>query len=258
MKNCVLIGSGNVAWSLAPALQDAGYNVSQVWSRNPYHAAELAAEVGADAIIDLAEIRHDADIYIITVTDDGIASLASRLTARDGLCVHTSGSVNADALSPITDTYGVLYPLQTFTKGRVTELSDVPVYIEAADPATLERIREVASAISSRVRCADSRQRRRIHAAAVFACNFTNHLWAIADRLLRQTGDGLSVLYPLITETTRKAMEMPPLDAQTGPARRGDKRIVSAHIHALDADDARVYAAISESIMKTYTADERD
>lgn len=260
MKDCVIVGAGNVAWSLAMALREAGVAVRQVWSRTAEHAEELAAAVGAEAVTDTAQIAPDAGIYIIAVADDAISSLAGRLANRGGLWVHTSGSVGASSLKKITSTYGVFYPLQTFTRGRVTPIAGVPVYVEGADAETLAAIEQLAGKLTDKVRRADSNERRRVHAAAVFACNFTNHLWAIADRLLRRSGDDLSVLYPLIEETTRKAMEMPPAEAQTGPARRGDKRVVAAHIHALDADDARVYAAISESIMKTYFPDnnERD
>lgn len=256
MTSCVILGAGNVAWSLASTLRDAGVEIHQIWSRNPEHAAELAATVGANPITNLNDIAADADIYIMSVVDDAIASIASRMAGRGGLWVHTSGSVAADALLPITPTYGVLYPLQTFTRGRTTPLQGVPIYVEASDTDSLVAIETLAARLTDKVRRADSQQRRRVHAAAVFACNFTNHLWAIADRLLHRSGDDLSVLYPLIEETTRKAMEMPPEEAQTGPARRGDRRVIAAHIHALDADDARIYALLSENILKTYFPDD--
>lgn len=256
MTSCVILGAGNVAWSLASALRDAGVDIRQIWSRNPEHAAALAAAVGSNPITDLNDVAAGADIYIVSVVDDAIASIASRMADRGGLWVHTSGSVAANALSPVTATYGVLYPLQTFTRGRTTPLRGVPVYVEASDDASLSSIESLASRLTDKVRRADSRQRRRVHAAAVFACNFTNRLWAIADRLLRRSGDDLSVLYPLIEETTRKAMEMPPEEAQTGPARRGDRRVIAAHIHALDGDDARIYALLSENILKTYFPDD--
>lgn len=249
---CTILGAGNVAWSLAIALKKAGIEVSQIWSRTPEKTATLAEKVGAEAVDVLDMIRPGADIYIISVHDDAIASLARRLSGFGGTWVHTSGSIDADTLKPITPTYGVLYPLQTFTVGRETPLDDVPVYIEGSDEQTAGFIGQIAQRISHNVKRVDSRGRRRVHAAAVFACNFTNHMWAIADRLLRRNGDDLSVLYPLIGETTRKIMEMSPADAQTGPARRGDRRVIANHIHALDADEARVYAAVSDSIMKDY------
>lgn len=250
---CVVLGAGNVAWSLAPALDDAGVEVVQIWSRTVSKSEKLAARIpGSSVARKLDEIIPDADLYILAVHDDAIASIASALGYRGGLWVHTSGSVDASALSPVTDTYGVLYPLQTFSHGHLTDLETVPVYVEGNNPDTELRIECIARAISSDVKLADTPRRRKLHAAAVFACNFTNHMWAIADRLLRESGSDLSVLYPLIEETSRKAMAMPPADAQTGPARRGDLRVMQGHIEALSPDDARIYRLISNDIMKSF------
>ncbi len=250
---CVVLGAGNVAWSLAPALSAAGIEVAQIWSRTPSRSEELAAQLPVCSVArTLDELIPDADIYILAVHDDAIAPIASELGHRGGLWVHTSGSVDASVLAPVTDTYGVLYPLQTFSRGRLTDFSAVPVYVEGSTADTALRIESIARAISSDVKPADSAQRRRLHAAAVFACNFTNHMWAIADRLLHESGADLSVLYPLIEETSRKAMTMPPAEAQTGPARRGDLRVMQGHLGALAPDDAEIYRIISRSIMKSF------
>lgn len=250
---CVVLGAGNVAWSLAPALAAAGLDVVQVWGRNAEKASALASTIdGCNAVSNPEDIIKDADLYVMAVHDDAIAPLAATLGRREGIWVHTSGSVDADALSPITDTFGVLYPLQTFSYGRHTSLSDVPVYVEGSDSATGLQIESIARAISSDVRLSDSARRRRVHAAAVFACNFANHLWDTADNLLRQSGDDLSVLYPLLRETTEKALSMPPHDAQTGPARRGDTRVMQAHLSALSREDSEVYKLLSNRIMKSF------
>lgn len=250
---CVVLGAGNVAWSLAPALSAAGIDVAQIWSRTPAKSEALAAQLpGCSVALSLDRIIPDADIYILAVHDDAIARIASELGYRGGLWVHTSGSVDASALAPVTDTYGVLYPLQTFSHGHLTDFASVPVYIEGSTPDTTLRIESIARSISSDVQPADSAQRRRLHAAAVFACNFTNHMWAIADRLLHESGTDLSVLYPLIEETARKAVTIPPSEAQTGPARRGDLRVMQGHIGALQPEDAEIYRIISRSIMKSF------
>lgn len=250
---CVILGAGNVAWSLAPALNAAGIRVIQIWSRTPARSEELAAKIsGCSVALMLEDIVPDADLYILAVHDDAIAQIAAALGRRGGLWAHTSGSVDASALVPVTDTYGVLYPLQTFSHGRLTDFSSLPVYIEGSDSDTALRLECIARAISSDVKPADTARRRRLHAAAVFACNFTNHLWAIADRLLRESGADLSVLYPLIEETFRKATSMPPAEAQTGPARRGDIRVMKGHLAALSPEDAEIYSLLSRSIMKSY------
>ena len=95
--------------------------------------------------------------------------------------------------------------------------------------------------------------RAKLHAAAVYACNFTNHLWAIADDILRrETGTDLGVLRPLLEETMRKALTMRPADGQTGPARRGDRGVIEKHKSLLTQDEAQLYETLSQHIMDYY------
>ena len=167
--------------------------------------------------------------------------------------LHTSGGVECRELAPLTENYGVFYPLQTFSKGRAVDLSEVPVFIEGATERTLAVARQLAESISPKVYEADGAARARLHAAAVFACNFANHLWAIADDVLRrETATDLSVLYPLLRETMSKAMTMQPGDAQTGPARRGDRGVIEKHKSLLTDDEAALYETLSQHIIDRY------
>ncbi len=252
----VIIGSGNVASALAPALENAGaIETVAVYSPTPGHAAALASKLkSAVAVSDKKAIPADADLYLMAVKDDAIAALASELTpVTEALWLHTSGGVPASALSPLSGRYGVFYPLQTFSKGVEVDIAEVPIFVEAADKADEELVVSLARTISPKVHHADGTTRCRMHAAAVFACNFTNHLWAIADDILRrETGTDLTVLYPLLRETMSKAMKMRPAEAQTGPAVRGDRGVIDKHASLLQPDEAALYRTISDSILKYY------
>lgn len=251
----VIIGSGNVASALAPALESAGIGISQIWSRDIAHAVRLAETLGSDPLPtdDLSQIRPGEDLYLVSVADDAIRPIAESLNGFGGLWAHTSGSVPAAALAPITGSYGVFYPLQTFTRGIAVDMAEVPLYIEGSTPTVEHFLLDLARKISRRVSVADSARRRRLHAAAVFACNFVNYMWSVADDILREEGDDISVLFPLIEETMRK-MEATadPASVQTGPARRDDRSVMEGHLHLLPPEQAELYRIISSKITNRY------
>lgn len=249
----VMLGSGNVATHLARALHSAGADVVQVYNHHISGAERLAAEVGAAATAAVDEIADDADLYIISVTDDAIAPLAEALGKRGGVWVHTSGTTPASVLAPVTGSYGVLYPLQTFSRDVEVDMSSVPIFTEAATPEALELVDSVARSISRTVSHADSEKRKLLHISAVFACNFTNHLWSFSVDILREAGEKLDVLRPLIEVTLAKALAAGPDAGQTGPARRGDLGTISRHLEALPEGEAReLYRRLSESILKKF------
>ena len=254
-KRGVLIGSGAVASALAPALERSGAVVwEQVYSPTLEHAQWLADELKkAKAINNKENILPDADMYLISVKDDAIAELAQSLKGNEAVWMHTSGGVPAEALKPLTPNYGVLYPLQTFSKGVEVSMDAVPIFVEGANEATESFIRSLAEGITKSVTHADSALRKRLHCAAVFACNFTNHLWSVADSILREhPGLDITYLEPLLKETLRKAMTVAPALAQTGPAKRGDHAVMESHKAMLSKEDAELYEYLSQRIMKQY------
>lgn len=249
----VLIGSGNVAWHISQALERSGaVEFCQVYSRNLEHARELADKLRhSDAIDSLADIAADADFYLLAVADDALREIAPQLPDHGALTAHTSGSVEMGVLKG--NNVGVFYPLQTFTRGGEMDLKSVPMFIEGGGEVSTMELKRLASAISERVYDADSQVRRRMHVAAVFACNFTNYMWSIADGILRRSdGLDLSVLEPLLKETVRKAFDIGPELSQTGPARRGDRRVLVKHAMMLDGAEQEIYELLSKCIMKKY------
>ncbi len=248
----VIIGSGNVAWHLAPSLAKVG-EVVEVCSRRMSHAVALrdAGVPSAVASDNLGAVVADADFYIIAVSDDRISEVAKSIPAVSGIVAHTSGSVPLEALAP-HPRRGVFYPLQTFSKEAKIDISEVPFMIEGSDPRTAVQLCELAEKLSKRVVEADSALRRRVHVAAVFACNFPNFLWTQAARLLKADGLDLSLMQPLLQATLDKALALGPEEAQTGPARRGDSGVIASHLASLPPDAAEIYKLLSDHISKAY------
>lgn len=247
---CV-IGAGNVATHLARALSCVG-DIVAIYSRDIANARVLAESLRVSSFTDsLRDIPADADYYIVAVKDDAIARIAAE-TPRGGVWAHTSGSVPMDVFAPYKERYGVFYPLQTFSRHHDVDVSEVPFLIEGSTPDVADSLMALARRISTTVRPADSEVRKRLHIAAVFACNFANLMWIEADELLRRQGLDIGYLRPLLRETLRKLDDMTPGDAQTGPARRGDRNVIERHLAMLDDEPRRLYADLSEIILKRY------
>lgn len=252
LPRIVSIGAGNVATHLTAALEGAGVGeVVQVYSRTEASARTLASRLwDAEAVTDTALIIPDADIYLVSLADHAVTEVLARLSPNNALWLHTSGSLPLDVLRPMSRKCGVFYPLQTFSKGVKPDIDRIPLFIEGSTPGVEAEIREMGEKVFKRVVHADSDLRRRMHVAAVFACNFTNYLWGVADDLLRADGLDLSVLHPLLDETLRKAetLEGGPAAGQTGPAVRGDMKVMAAHEASLPPELASIYRQLSEAI----------
>jgi len=248
--NIVLLGSGNVATHLGLHLSKAGYKIVQVYSRTENNARELADRLKTTYTSDPDQINQQADLYLISVKDDSIATVASHKSLENKVLVHTAGSIKAGVFEPYTAEYGVFYPFQTFSKLREVSFKNIPVLVEASTADLENELLKLAKKLSEKVLKADSDQRAMLHISAVFACNFTNHMYAIADDLLKNSGLSFDLLKPLITETAEKVMIMNPADAQTGPAVRFDTNIMDQQMTKLNDEPVyrEIYRKMSESI----------
>lgn len=240
----VLLGAGRVATHLVPALRSAGYRIAQIYSRTEEAARSLAEPLGIPYTNNIDAIDTGAAIYIASVSDEALPTVARTLcptinkqlssTSSQPLFIHTAGSLTLDVWREAgAKRYGILYPLQTFSKEREVVMSEVSLFIEGSDKATLKTIESLAQNLSSRVYHADSALRAQLHIAAVFACNFTNAMYGIAHKLLEKGEIPFEVLLPLIDETAAKVHMLTPKEAQTGPAVRGDQAVMKRHIAAL-------------------------
>ncbi|QIL40972.1 DUF2520 domain-containing protein [Pedobacter sp. HDW13] len=246
----VLLGSGNVATHLAKALKAKGEDVVQVYSPNLVNAKLLADNVAAEAVSDLSAVKVDADLYIISVKDDAIESIAEGLKAVSGLVVHTSGTTDIKVLSSQVKHAGVFYPLQTFSKRKDVSFDRIPLCIEATGAVELDVLKQLASKLSQQVYELDGDKRKILHLAAVFACNFPNHLYALANRVLQQNDLDFEIIRPLIAETADKVMTNLPENVQTGPAVRDDETTINKHLSMLNDMPGlqEIYQTLSDSI----------
>lgn len=235
-----IIGRGNVATHLYKALR----NVSDVMIINPHEPNSG---------------RSECNICIICVSDNVIENIASQLVDHNAIIVHTSGSIPMSVLARDNGSYGVFYPLQTFTKGSELNYTEIPFFIEASDSQTRDTLRKVASTISNRIYDADSEARKRLHLASVFACNYVNHMFYIADEILKKSSFDINVLLPLINQTIDKVTHISPYEAQTGPARRDDSKVIDNHIKMLSDKPklANIYSSIADSIREVYSSDRK-
>lgn len=249
MKRVVIIGSGNVATSLAHALV-AHCCVAQIYSRTLNHARALALEVGCpDATDDLQHLVPDADAYIIAVRDDAIAGVIAAVPDNGALWLHTSGSKPVSLFAGHRARYGVLWPMQSFSREMVVSLDDVHFFAEANNADTLSDLMALGHLLSRHVVEADSDKRRRLHVASVFSCNFANHMWTLASEVLDEAGLSFDAMLPLIRTTVDKLDRLSPAQSQTGPAIRHDSKVIDSHLSMLDGDKRELYRSISQSIM---------
>ena len=243
-----LIGSGNLATNLGHALKGAGVGILQIYSHTLAHAKLLADELGVDAACEqVDEINMQSDVYIVAVKDDALPSVMEQLVRHlpDQLIVHTAGSM------PMMGG-GVFYPMQTFSRQRIVPFRHIPIFLETKRPEDMRVLRCLAELLSDNIYELSSDERRWLHVAAVFCCNFTNHMATLASRLLEAHDIPFSVMLPLMEETIQKLHTLPPREAQTGPAARGDQSVMERHVRMLleerQDDLAELYKTISQSI----------
>jgi predicted short-subunit dehydrogenase-like oxidoreductase (DUF2520 family) len=249
--NIVLIGAGNVATQLGVALQANGFPVIQVYSRTLASAKRLGEKLQTAYTDALHQIVLDAGLYIFAVNDSVLPAILKAFPAAGGLWVHTAGSVSMDVFKESrAERYGVLYPLQTFSRNRDLSFAAIPVFIEANRPEDEQLLENIALALSGKVTRLSSEKRKHLHLAAVFACNFTNHLYASAAKILEEQDLPWDVLLPLIEETAAKVRELHPKEAQTGPAVRYDTDVMNKHLELLkdDPDQQEIYRILSRNI----------
>ena len=249
-----LLGAGNVATHLGMALQQAGHRICQVWSRTTASASWLADRLGCPAASGMEARLLPSDGYIISVKDDALEQVARCFIpqAPETLWLHTAGSMPLDILSGKgAARIGVFYPMQTFSKFKTVDVSEIPLFLES--PTDMAVLKELAYGLSTKVYQLDSEGRRHLHLAAVFACNFVNHCYALSARVLKEVGVPFEVMLPLVDETARKVHELAPAEAQTGPAIRGDRVVMARHEALLHEERMReIYHILSESIQTTH------
>lgn len=251
------IGSGNLAWHLALALDNTEFAVREVYSRTHAHASALVNNLYSGEAMTKPDFSNSPSrIFIMAVPDDVIEDLARKLTLPpDSILVHTSGSQPLSALANApTPRIGVFYPLQTFTKGKRVDFEEVPFFIESEHAEIEKVLMAMGKAISKKVFKIKSADRKALHVAAVFASNFTNHMLFIAQQIMKEHKLNYDWLKPLVAETITKSLAIGAEKSQTGPARRGDLEILDRHLEFLQGKEpvAEIYKVVSQHIVDTY------
>jgi predicted short-subunit dehydrogenase-like oxidoreductase (DUF2520 family) len=250
MITVTILGAGNVASHLYKAFKNAkNVTVKQWYNRTYSDISSYANEV--DTIDDLSKLE-DADIYIMAVSDDSIASLSRALPFENRLVAHTSGSVSIHDLDK-KNQRAVFYPLQTFSKDAELDFSEVPICIEVTEKENLQLMKDLAKALGCKPYKITTEQRQTLHLSAVFINNFTNQLYRIAHEISDAKSINFDILKPLIMETARKVQDMSPYKAQTGPAKRNDKKTIKRHLKQLENEEHKaIYELLTASIKKTH------
>ena len=250
MIKVIILGSGNLATHLTGVfIKKKQVDLVQVYSRNLEKIKHLSKKVAiTDSILNL----KDADVYLISISDNSIHEFSSQLDLKGKLVVHTSGSVPMNALNG-NFIKGVFYPLQTFTKGKKIKFKSIPICIESESEEKLIVLEKLAATISKDVRRISSKEREKLHIAAVFVNNFVNHMYQIANDICIDNNLSFDILLPLIQETAKKIKGIKPSDAQTGPAKRNDSKTIEKHISQLNNSQKEIYKTITHSITNSFT-----
>lgn len=251
------IGSGNVATHLAKAFSKNGITIQQIYSQTCDNSEILAWQANSIYICDLNELNLEVDLLIFAVKDEVIKTLSQEILSKKPSMpiVHTSGTVGLDVFENYPNS-GIFYPLQSFSKTKKIDLSDVPFLITSNNAVLKNELKNLASLLSSKVLEYTDEQRKHLHIAAVFVNNFANHLFALAQDYCEKHQLDYQLLLPLIRETILKIDALPPHDAQTGPAKRKDQEIINKQLQLLNAEDehlSSIYKVMTDSILKMYS-----
>jgi predicted short-subunit dehydrogenase-like oxidoreductase (DUF2520 family) len=247
MIRVVIIGSGNVAQHLIKAFAKSNMvETVQAFSRNKENLTNL---IDSSKITDDLNDLIDADLYIISVSDNAIAEVSHQLKVENKLVVHTSGSIDMIDLDN-KNPKGVFYPLQTFSKNVAVNFDFIPICLEAENVEDYKLLETVAKSISDKVFNINSNQRKALHVSAVFVNNFVNHLYKIGNDICKENNIPFEILQPLIQETANKITSLSPNEAQTGPAKRNDSQTINSHLQFLtDENQKEIYKILTKSII---------
>lgn len=245
----VIIGSGNVAYHLAKAFTQNNIKIKQIFGRNK-EDLKIISETNKIAYSN--EELAEADFYLICSSDKAINEISKKITKENCLVAHTSGSLPVEILEGKYRKSN-FYPLQTFTKNKPLEYSNIPIFLEAENPKDIEFLEFLAEKISNKVMNIDYEQRKYIHLTAVFSCNFVNHLFARAKEISDEQSIPFDYFLPLINETIEKINHLSPKEAQTGPAIRNDLRVLKLHEELIKNDaQLNIYETMNDSIKNMY------
>lgn len=247
-------GAGRVGGALCRGLFHAGFRIDLVASETESTGKLLAESCNTSWSPDLI-FPNTTDIIIVAVPDQRLQTVLEVIRCRpDALIAHTAGSFGLDVFPEQVSHRGIIYPLQTFSVGRDVSFPDLPFFLEASDKHSSEILKNLVNSIGGEVHFVDTESRKMLHLAAVFVCNFTNHMLTEGKAISDRAGFSFEVLKPLINETISKALTVGPDNSQTGPAIRNDRITIEKHLDLLSFSPElqSLYNEVTRSIIKYY------
>lgn len=252
--NISFAGAGRVAGALCMKMYNSGFRIIRIVSNSESEGKPLAISCNAVWSSDLS-FSAETDIIVVAVPDHKLEEVLSRIECTENSIVaHTAGSFGMEIFPGRIKQKGVFYPLQTFSKGRETDFSQLPFLIEASDEKSSELLGKMAEQIGGKAYFADSESRRIIHLSAVFVNNFTNFMLTAGKEISLKAELPFSILEPLIKETISKALNNGPELSQTGPAVRNDHNTIEKHLELLSFSPElqNLYSEVTNAIIKHY------
>ena len=253
MPNIVILGSGNLAYHLALALNSAGFKIIQIFSKNMDSVKELAKKTNSNFTTDIKDLNITADIYFFCMNDKANIEIADKISFKnDPILAHTAGSQSMHIFNKLTVNFAAFYPFQTFSKNIDTDFSKVPVCIESSNVNTANILKQIANSLGCNSYDIDEKGRATLHLCGVFAANFMNHCVSISEELLKINGIDQSLIKPLLEQSFYKIINNGALKSQTGPALREDTQTINKHMKLLKNQKqySEVYKVLTESIIE--------
>jgi len=255
IKTVSFIGAGNVATNLAKSFYQKGIKIDLVYSNTIKNAEALAQAVNAQAVNRKSDINITSNMVIVALKDDVIDDVLSQININDTLLVHTSGSVNSSVLAKYSNKFGCFYPFQTFRKEFQVDLSEVYLFLESNTQEDLKVLNQFASLFTKNVVEMNSKERKSLHIAGVGLNNFTHYLLSITKQYCEESNLNPAYLTSLLTQTVNNSFYVEEsLTMQTGPARRGDVKVIEDHISNLENAPKyqKIYKTISQLILDEF------
>jgi predicted short-subunit dehydrogenase-like oxidoreductase (DUF2520 family) len=247
-------GAGRVGGAICRELFKTGHHIEIIVSETGNSGRKLADACNARWSTDLI-FPQSTKIIIVTVPDQKLKKVLNDIICPPGtLVLHTAGSHGLEVFPDKIEKKGIFYPLQTFTHGRNIRFKDLPFLLEASDNQSSAIMKDLADSILGKVYFVNTMLRTQLHLAAVFVCNFTNHMLTEGKNIVLEAGFPFEILIPLIEETISKALSIGPENSQTGPAFRNDHNTIKKHLELLSFSPERkkIYKELTQSIIKYY------
>jgi len=251
LKSVTIIGAGNVGHNFGLAFRQAGYLIQEIYSRTQHSAMLLSQTLNCSYTTDLSQLNSNTDLLILAVNDDALPDVIDQIKLKNKPIVHTSGSTPIDIFQDKgLEDFGIFYPVQSFSKNETESLHSIPICVEGNNSKMEDLLLSLARSVSTKVYSMDSTKRKALHVAAVFANNFTNHLFHIAHELLAENKISFEIIRPLLEKTSNKIKTETPLNAQTGPAVRNDRKVIESHLQYLEnhSDYREIYELMTNNI----------